>query len=390
MHRHALEEQQRHQQVVEDLVNYLLCHSSSFVSTTPAQNPPLRRRRQRPPQSVLCNEVKEVERTVSSPLERTVISHRHSARRAFSTPGPASIQRDRSGSPAVAFSPQHRGARKPPSDRTSNGASPKSIKDGASRGPTPTASPKHDSLLAHSRRKFLWTDSRYSPSARSSDPDSPLAHAPRHRHLCGECASRAHSREADARKHASPTMQRRTQSAEPLSQPAQPLGHFPVEHPRRAQSLRERTPSIRERAPSISIRPSQPTRAAARRKSNVASGLRSVHLKAVAQALIAGKRMGGRFDLHQDMAMMQWERQERMELAERKRQARAAQERAREDGAPPGGAGAPVVARQPTSAGLKRVSSESLEGSKWNSLRFAFGGDARYSNPLAELIQKDI
>ncbi|KAJ1467570.1 hypothetical protein T484DRAFT_1858370 [Baffinella frigidus] len=249
------QDQQRHQQVVEDLVNDLLCNCSSFGSTT--ADPPRRRRRMRPTHP-------------ASPSGASYIPL---------------------GAPLV------QGTSVPPS------VSPLAL-------PSPTTSPKYDSLCAHSRETSSWStpttsrskyavarssvrDSR-SPVARSSGRDSPLAHSAHRRHAHAECASRAHMHHAKADKLQNAS--RRSQTAGDLSQPARSACRLSV---------------ALERAPSPSRR-------------NVASGL-SKHLKATSHAIIATRPtrltiadLGGGVS-NDPLTMLQWEHQERV-AATRRRQ----------------------------------------------------------------------
>ena len=205
MHRHAMDEDQ-HKQVMEDLTNDFLCDRSSFVWTSPA-DPPLRRRRQRPP--LLASRFKEVERINSGPLERNVIFRHHSIRRDSSSSTPGS----------TSSGPSRAASGKRMMDPTSKEASPQSSKESlrapkSSTGPNPDTSPKHESLRPPSTRKFLWKH--------TSLPDAP---ARRHRHVRTECASRAHSdgRVQDTSEEASSTIRRA--HSEPLPEPAKQLLH---------------------------------------------------------------------------------------------------------------------------------------------------------------------
>ena len=256
--------QQRHQQELVDLVNDLLCHSSSFVSTTPEQDPPLRRRRQR-------------------------LAHLASPARAASCiPLDSPLVRGPSGPPAVAtmdISPQHGGASKALiGRRTSSGASAQSTKAGsvtsttshdslshsreASAGPSPTTTPKHDLLRSHSRRQLVRGSSHKwgqdSPLAHDSPP---ALHSPHPRHACGhvcaECAARAHSggKVPHAKGTAASTL-RRSQTAGSLSQPA----HTPPEPLRRAPSLRKIPAVVRREGARRSSSTGELTRAPSLRK----------------------------------------------------------------------------------------------------------------------------
>ena len=175
MHRHTMQQDQRHQQVVEDLVDDLLCHSSSFVSTT-AADPPRRRRCQHQTQM-------------------------------------ASTSRDASCNPFV-WGPRGLPAVAPalPTDQISSGASVKRIQVWSAA--SPTTSKKHDSLRSQSRRKHVSTHEwgRDSPPACTSKCDLPLARSPHLLHVRGVGASRRHSdgevhhAKDDTREHASSTM----------------------------------------------------------------------------------------------------------------------------------------------------------------------------------------
>ena len=263
------------QQVLEDLVNDLLCSFSVFVSTIPAAPaPPPRRGRQRPLH-------------LASP-----------SRAATCIPLDSPLARAPTGPPAVAplspnkhhhaaLSPQHSVARKHPIDqgtggkllfdRTSTRTSARLLKDarGASRGPTPD---------------FL-------PLARSSVHVSPLAHAARHRYVCAEHSGKVHHAKADTigQDPATP----RTQSADSLSQPSQSLGHF--EPLQQARSLRPP--------------PVEPTRAPPLR-----NGLRSMDFRSAAQAIRGTFGVRGRTVSNEDVAMIEWEHHQRLELAVRRRE----------------------------------------------------------------------
>ncbi|KAJ1488407.1 hypothetical protein T484DRAFT_1939246 [Baffinella frigidus] len=310
----ALMEQDQHQQVVEDLVNDLLFHAASFVSTTTASPP--RRRRQRPlPLEIPSGAASSV--SLDAPLVRGPSASpavapppRYPLQPPRTLNGPVHSLKEGNGerrgsSPTT--SPQHHFLRAHSRERAPSRERAHSRE--ASRDPSPTTAPQHDSLRSHSRRKFLW--------APTSGHKSLFAHAPHLRHLREESALRAISlgnvRHAapDTREHASQTMHR-SQSAEPPSPPAQPLGHTPVEQLQLEQSLApiRRVPSGVPRAGSVR---------------NVASGLRSVVLlKAAAHAIIAAGRDEGGKDRQgsitsADLAMIQWEHQERLELAARHR-----------------------------------------------------------------------
>jgi len=288
----------QHQQVVEDLANDLLCYRSSFDSTT---DPPRRRRRQRPervwegpPRAASCNPLDSP--LVRSPIGPLVIAH------------PAQKAHTHA---HAALSPQDGGARKHPIDhgigfkRISKGCSPKISKGGspqtpgASTGPKSTTSPNHDSLRPPFARKFLWTHKSHS--------GSPLAHAPRHRRVCVECASRPHSdgkvhhAAADTSAHAIPRSQ-----SEPPPEPAKTLLHW-AKRPaapqlQRANSLQELQVGL-ARAPSL------------RNNRLFAHG----HLKAVAHALIATFSMSAPKGVtNEDVTMLAWEHTERLALGRRR------------------------------------------------------------------------
>jgi len=293
----------QHQQVMEDLANDFLCYRSSFDSTT---DPPRRRRRQRPERDWESHSRAASCNLLDSPL-------------VWSPSGPLGIAHPAKKSHTHAhasLSPQDGGARNDPIDqgiggkRMSKGCSPKICKGGspqtlsASTGLNPTTSPNHDSLRSPFARKFLWTH--------TLRPDSPLAHAPRHRHVCTECASHAHSdgrvhqAAAATSKHAIPRSQ-----SEPLPEPAKPLLQWakrpvaPVEL-QRTSSLQELQVGL-ARAPSL-----RNNRLFAHR-----------HLKAVAHALIATISMSAPRDLtrgvtNEDVTMAAWEHTERIALGRRR------------------------------------------------------------------------
>ena len=286
MHRHAMDEDQ-HQQVMEDLANDFLCYRSSFVSTA---DPPRRRRRQRPERACESNSPAVSCSQLDSPLVRSS-----------------------SGPPAIANHAQ----------KSSKGASPQST------------SSKHDSMRAPFARKFLWTH--------KSRPDSPLPHAPRHQHVCVECAARARlggkvpAAAADTSELGG-TFQSsaipRSQS-EPLLEARKPLLHWAQRGRERAREVGRERESERESArareresaqrPVAPVElPQQRVGLAAPSLRNVAAGRRSVHLKAIAHALIAtfSLRDLPRGITNADVAMLAWEHTERLELAAG-RQARA-------------------------------------------------------------------
>ncbi|KAJ1472833.1 hypothetical protein T484DRAFT_3395763 [Baffinella frigidus] len=258
MHRHAMEQkqaQQRHQHVeLEDLVNDFLSPSSAFVSTT--ADPPRRRHRQRT--TSLPSPCRETSCTPpDSPLalaRPTGTLRANSRERAYS--------RERAPSRA------------------------------ASKGPSPTTTPKHDLLRANSRRKLVSTHKwgNDSPLARSLGHGSPLPLAPQHRRVFSECTS----------------PMPRAQTAGPLSQPAHP--HILVEQ------LQPPQRSSRQLAVALARAPS---------RRNLAAGLaRSVDLKAVAHTAIASLPMMTR-NYTADLAVLEWEHRARLELKARQRADRA-------------------------------------------------------------------
>ena len=248
MHCHAMDDGQR-QQVMEDLATAFLCYRSPFDLTT---DPPLRRRRQRPPHLASC--VTKVKRGVSVNLvlaredervldmlgmterrsqaklplhiKRSVISRRRSSRLACFAP------RRASSGPSHLSYPSRAAKGKRMMDHTSKGSSPQSSKGG---------SPKHDSLRSPFARKFLW--------AQDSHPDSPPAHAPLHRRVCAECTSRAHSdgkahqAEADTSEHASATLQ--WSQSEPLPAPSKPRRHWAKRSVAPVEAGHRRAPKIK-------------------------------------------------------------------------------------------------------------------------------------------------
>ena len=214
-------------------------------------------------------------------------------------------------------------------DPPSKGSSPQSSKGG---------SPNHDSLRSPFARKFLWTQ--------ESHPDSPLAHAPRHRRVCAECTSRAHS---DGKVHQSaadigpPDMPR--SHSEPLPESAKPLLHW---------AKRPLAPVVLERA--NSLEELQAGLAQARSGNNRIFAHR--HLKAVAHALIATISMRPPRDLprgvtNDDVTMLAWEHTERLALG---RQRAGSVEAV----APPPRVVAPPVERQAARKLLCSASSDAL------------------------------
>ncbi|KAJ1488408.1 hypothetical protein T484DRAFT_1783247 [Baffinella frigidus] len=258
-------EQQRHQEVVEDLVNDLLCNCSAFLP---------RRRRQRPLH-------------LRSPSSATSC-----------IPLDSPLVQDPCGPPAVTPLAL-------PTERTCSGAaSAKSTKRGiaASTGPSATTKPKRDSLAAkHSRRKLV--------PAYTRGRDLP------------ELTSRAHSggkvlpAKADTSKDASPTFSR-SHTAMALSRPAQPARRQLTAAPTRALSHRDLTVAPNT-SPSLHSAPSRHDAAPTGR--NVAS---SVHLKALAHAVIASTSTRTP-SASANLAMLSWEHQERLEIKARRAQAAA-------------------------------------------------------------------
>ncbi|KAJ1494010.1 hypothetical protein T484DRAFT_1928119 [Baffinella frigidus] len=313
MHRHPEQEQaqQRHHHIeeLEDLVNDLLCHSASFVSTT--ADPPRRRRRQCPkPLETSCT-------PLYSPL---------SSPSAVSPLGVVTV-------------PEECGVFK------------RSIKDGsvACRGPSPTTSPKQGSLRAHSRKRSPSCEhapsrerapSRQASSGPSPKHDSLRSHSGRklsHQRECAECTSRAHAggkmHHADTREHASSPVRRAKTAGAPLAllaRPAQPtVEHIPVEQLQRGRLSRQLAVAPTP-APSRSHLPVPLTRPPSRRNlaaltrapsrlHNVAAGPRSIHLNEVAHAVIACVRMGTRTH-STELAVLEWEHHARLELKARRRQ----------------------------------------------------------------------
>jgi len=310
-HRHAMEDQQ-HQQVMEDLANDFLCYRSSFDSTT---GPPRRRRRQR--------------RLLDSPLVRSpsgplVIAHpaqkSHTHALAALWPQDGGVRKHQIdqgiGGKRIpkwgsSKSLQDGGAHKHQIDqgiggkRISKRGSSKSLQGGnpktpnASTGPNPTTSPNHDSLRSPFARKFLWTH--------KSHPDSPLAHAPRHRHVCAESASHAHS---DGKVHQAAANTSEHVIPQPLPEPAKPLLHWakrPVAPElQRANALRDLQEGL-ARAPSL--------------RNNKSPAFRT--FKAVAHVLIAKISMSAPRDLlrgvtNADVTMLAWEHTERRALGTRR------------------------------------------------------------------------
>ena len=312
---------------------------------------PHRRRRQRP------------ERAWESPFSVTSCN-----------PLDSPLVRSASGPPVIAhpaqkshthahaeLSPQDGGARTHPIDQGIGGkriykkGSPKISRGGsphtpsASTGPNPTTSPNHDSLRSPFARKFLWTH--------KSRPDSLLARAPRrHRHVCAECASRAHSdgkaheAAADTGEHVIP----RTES-EPLLEPAKPLLHWarrPVAgvELQRANSLQEVQVGLAGAPPLRNNRPS------AQR-----------HLKAVSHALIASSSMSAPRDFprgvsNDEVNMLAWEHIERLKLGRRRSGEAEALEESERSEAPPlqPRAGRKLLRAASSDALLKRSTSRAL------------------------------
>ncbi|KAJ1468703.1 hypothetical protein T484DRAFT_1854568 [Baffinella frigidus] len=128
---------------------------------------------------------------------------------------------------------------------------------------------QHDLLRTHARQRL-------------STP-KPDLNSPHHRHVCAECASHAHSGDtahqavaADTREHVSSNM-RRSQSAEPLSQPAPPMRVGP--------QLRKTRSGPLQNAHSARRLPVDLPRAQSLR--TIAPGLRTNSLKTVAYAVMA-------------------------------------------------------------------------------------------------------
>ena len=293
------------QQVMEDLANDFLCYRSTFDSTS---DPPRRRRRRQSPERAWATPSRVANyNSLDSPLVRSPRGPRviaHSAKKPHTHA-------------LAALSPQDGGARKHPivqgigCKRTSKGGSPNSYKGGSPQtpsafSPNPTTSPNHDSLRSPFSRKFLWTH--------QSRPDSPLAHAPRHRHVCADCASRAHSNGkvhravADTSQHVIPRSY-----SEPLPEQAKPLLHWAKRpDPVRVHSRRELPVGLAQAPPSL------------RNNRHVAQR----HLKAVAHALVATISMAAprnvpRGVTDEDLTMLAWEHTERLALG-RRRSAEAA------------------------------------------------------------------
>ena len=305
-------QERRHQQVVEDLVNDLLCSSSSFVLTTPQPAPQARRRRQRPlhlaspPRAASCIPLDSPHARGPSVPPAVASAEAAQAQQRSSL---ATTQR-RAEAPDRSIDPVLFG-------KTSNRASTRRLEDGrgVSRGPTPTTSPN---LRLHSRRRISTSCPDFSPLARLSVHSSPLAPAPRHKRVCVECAKcasrirsdgKVHHAKADTREH--DLAMRQTLSARPQSLPAHSPKHFSAEPLQPPRSLRP-LPTGLPRAPSLR---------------NVAAGLRSVHLRSAALAVIATfplPRAGlGRAVSNADVALIQWEHHLRLEQAVQRRESGA-------------------------------------------------------------------
>ena len=212
MHRHAMDEDQ-HQQIMEDLANDFLRiarHSS---------RPPTRRaaERQRPERDCESNSPAASCSQLDSPLVQSS-----------------------SGPPAIAN----------PAHKSFKGSSPQST------------SSKHGSMRAPFARKFLWTH--------KSRPESPLAHAPRHRHVCAGCVARAHDGKvldaaADTSEHGGTCQTSaipRSQS-KPLLETAKPLPHW-AQRPVAPMELQQQQVGLASPHPR-----------------NIAAGRRRVHLNAI-------------------------------------------------------------------------------------------------------------
>jgi hypothetical protein len=155
----------QHQEVVEDLVNDLICHSSSFVSTPP--DPPLRRHRQRPAHLASTS-------TFASPFDTASdwqIEPALSSQDFFARPPPID---QGNGCPIGRTSSSHSRGRGHSRERGHS--------RGASRGQSPATSARHDPLRSHSHRKRLSAPQSGHdwPIARVSSLDSP--HAPSQLH----------------------------------------------------------------------------------------------------------------------------------------------------------------------------------------------------------------
>ncbi|KAJ1494840.1 hypothetical protein T484DRAFT_1926519 [Baffinella frigidus] len=315
MHRRAMEQdpaQQRNQEVVEDLVNDLLCLPSPFVSTTPdprlpssfvstTAETPHRRRRQRPTHLALS----------CTPLDSPLVWGAHppdgtsSGASAACTANPTS-----SGASAKTATPTRASLRA----HLRKHSHPRAT----SRGSTPNESCSGDVVAAPevrstSSRKLVAThkwlnDEVFTRSLGRGAPLDRLVQS----HSDGEL----HHAKADTSEDASPL--RRSQTALSRSKPAPPA---PPSQPAQPAQPRRHWESLRAHSRQLKVslaKANSPSTLASLGRDD-AAGPRSVHLKSAAYTLMAAFPTG-RNHHEAGMAVLKWEMHERMELAERKRQ----------------------------------------------------------------------
>ncbi|KAJ1494842.1 hypothetical protein T484DRAFT_1926528, partial [Baffinella frigidus] len=287
MHSRAMQQdpaQQRHQQVVEDLVNDLLCLPSSFVSTTPdprlsssfvstTAETPHRRRRQRPTHR--ASSCIPLDSPLAHPPDRA--SSASAACTATRTSSGASAactaSRTSSGASAKTTTPTHTSLRAHSRERSHPRAT--------SRGPALTTSPKHDSLRSHSGRKLVATHKWVHDLP-------PASSAGRHTLLYAPYDGQLNNAKADTSEDASPLRRSRSRQLQKANSRRQLASLAP------APSRRDDT--------AVSSRHAAP---------------RSVHLKSAAYALIAAFPTRTR-DHEACIAVMNWENAERTLIRERK------------------------------------------------------------------------
>ncbi|KAJ1482112.1 hypothetical protein T484DRAFT_1805064 [Baffinella frigidus] len=195
-----------------------------------------------------------------------------------------------------------------------------------------------------------------------------------------QCTSRSHHSGGKVH-HATADTSEDASTSLALSQPAKPLEHVPEDQLQRARSHRHlaqlvHAPSHHHHHPHVaphlqrspSRRNVELTKAPSRR--NLVEGPRSVHLKAVAHALIASADMIRGTRSSADLAVMKWEHHERLKIVENRAKCAASARQLSSPHMDPRIAAdhavAPQLAPQTTSKLIIRPCTDSLVRSKWS------------------------